>query len=210
MPARKATFSIQDVVVGSKKVIFDGFFRMLSVSLKHRLFGGGWSQEITREIFHRGDASAAVLYDPRRDLIGLVEQFRIGALGSEHSPWCLEVVAGMMDTEESPEALITRELQEEAGIGQAELIHITSYYVSPGGCTEKIHLYCAICDLENAGGVHGLEHENEDILLHLFPAEEVFAVMLDSRMNNSATLLGLQWLQINRKSLAESRKVEQN
>lgn len=201
---RKAKYSIDDVDIDSKKVVFDGFFTMLAVTLKHRLFGGGWSQTITREIFQRGDASAAILYDPERDLIGLVEQFRIGALDSEYSPWCLEVVAGMMEAGESPEALIRRELHEEAGIDDAELIHITSYYSTPGGCSEKIHLYCALCDLSEAGGIHGLEDENEDILLQVFPAQEVFTVMLNSRMNNAATLLGLQWLQIHRKSLQRS------
>ncbi|MFL0803827.1 MAG: NUDIX domain-containing protein [Agarilytica sp.] len=201
MSLDKAQFSIEDVNVESDEVVFDGFFQMREVGLTHRLFQGGWSAPMKREVFYRGDASAAVLYDPKRDLIGLVEQFRIGAMRSEYSPWCLEVVAGMMEAGETAESLIRRELEEEAGISEAELVHITSYYSTPGGCSEKIHLYCALCDLSEAGGVHGLDHENEDILLQVFPAEEVFAVMLDSRMNNAATLLGLQWLQINRKSL---------
>ncbi len=201
MSLDKAQFSIKDVDIESDEVVFDGFFKMREVALKHRLFKGGWSAPMKREIFHRGEASAAVLYDPERDLIGLVEQFRSGALESEYSPWCLEVVAGMMEAGETAESLIRRELEEEAGIFESELVHITSYYSTPGGCSEKIHLYCALCDLSEAGGVHGLDHENEDILLQVFPAEEVFAVMLDSRMNNAATLLGLQWLQINRKSL---------
>ncbi|MFL0800624.1 MAG: NUDIX domain-containing protein [Agarilytica sp.] len=201
MSLDKAQFSMKDVEIESDEIVFDGFFKMREVSLKHRLFKGGWSAPMKREIFERGEASAAVLYDPARDLIGLVEQFRSGALESEYSPWCLEVVAGMMEAGETAESLIRRELEEEAGISQAKLVHITSYYSTPGGCSEKIHLYCALCDLGEAGGVHGLDHENEDILLQVFPAEEVFAVMLDSRMNNAATLLGLQWLQINRKSL---------
>ncbi|WP_086933904.1 NUDIX domain-containing protein [Agarilytica rhodophyticola] len=201
MPNSKPKFGRDDVKVDSDQVVFDGFFKVNEVKLKHRLFDGGWSDDVVREVFHRGEASAAILYDPKNDIVGLIEQFRVGALDSQYGPWCLEVVAGMLEEGETPEMLIRRELKEEAGIIDTELIHISSYYSTPGGCGEKIHLYCALCDLSNAGGIHGLPSENEDILLHLFSAEEVFAVMLNSRMNNAATLLGLQWLQINRKSL---------
>ncbi|VUD62112.1 ADP-ribose pyrophosphatase [Thalassocella blandensis] len=196
-----ARYTRKDVEIQQEEVAYNGFFSMFKLRLKHRLFNGGWSAEMTRELFHRGEAAAAVLYDPKHDLIGLVEQFRIGAIESEFGPWCLEVVAGMRDKDESPEALILREIKEEAGINDAELIHISSYYSTPGGCSEKIYLYCALCDLSQAGGVHGLDDENEDILLHTFAADEVFPVMLNSRANNAATLIGLQWLQINRERL---------
>lgn len=196
-----ARFLKSDVEILEDNVVFQGFFQMRKFRLKHKLFNGQWSNEISRELFHRGEASAAVLYDPRNDLIGLVEQFRTGAIDSEHGPWCLEVVAGMLEDGESPEQLMRREIREEAGITDAELIHISSYYSTPGGCDEKIHLYCALCDLSQAGGVHGLDDENEDIFLHTFAAEEVFPVMLNGRTNNAATLLGLQWLQLNREAL---------
>ena len=201
MPIPPARFSNEDVEQRESKIVFQGFFKMEELRLTHRLFDGGWCNEISREILHRGDASAAILYDPKHDTIGLVEQFRAGALNSEYGPWCLEVVAGMVEPNETPEAVMRRELFEEAGIESAELIHISSYYSTPGGCSEKIHLFCALCDLSSAGGVHGLDHEHEDILLHVLSAEEVFAVMLNSRMNNAATLIGLQWLQANRDSL---------
>ncbi len=201
MPIKKAQFTAEDVQLEKEDVAFKGFFKMHVLTLKHRLFGGGWSNTIHREIFHRGQASAAVLYDPASDCIGLVEQFRAGALDSPYSPWCLEVVAGMVEEGESPVEVMVREIEEEAGITEVELIPITTYYSTPGGCSEQIHLFCALCDLSEAGGVHGLDDENEDILLHIFPANDVFAVMLDSRMNNAATLLGLQWLQLHRESL---------
>lgn len=201
MPDRKPRYTSKDVNLLSEDVAYNGFFKTMKIALKHRLFDGGWSDAISRELIHKGEASAAVLYDPERDVIGLIEQFRVGALESEFGPWCLEVVAGMLEDGESPEQLMRRELQEEAGIEAAELLHISSYYSTPGGCSEKIHLFCAICDLSGAGGVHGLEEENEDIFLHAFGAEEVFTVMLNSRMNNAATLIGLQWLQTNRNML---------
>ncbi len=202
MPTRPAKYTRDDVEILSTETVFQGFFKMIKHRLKHRLFSGGWSEEMSREIFFRGDACAAVLYDPKNDLVGLVEQFRSGAIESSYGPWCLEVVAGMLEEGETPEQVMRRELNEEAGIDSAELIAISEYYSTPGGCNEKIFLYCALCDLSEAGGVHGLDEENEDILLHTFPAEEVFSVMLNSRMNNAATLIGLQWLQLNHKKLS--------
>ncbi len=180
---------------------FRGFFTLAVLQLSHRLFGGGWSQTIERELFVKTEAAAAIVYDPALDAVGLVEQFRAGALDSEFGPWCLEVVAGMMEPGESAEALIRRELQEEAGLNPYALHKITAYYSTPGACNEKIHLYCALCDLSQAGGVHGLADEHEDIYLHRFRAEDVLAAMLNSRVNNAATLLGLQWLALHRSQL---------
>lgn len=201
MPNKPPKFSMQNVRLIANKCVFNGFFKMHEISLQHRLFAGGWSAPLVREVLHRGEACAAVLYDPKTDHIGLVEQFRVGALASEAGPWCIEVVAGMVEEGETPQEVIHRELMEEAGVSAFELIPITSYYSTPGGCSEKVHLYCALCDLSHAGGLHGLDEEGEDILLNIYPADEVFAVMLNSRMNNAATLLSLQWLQINRTSL---------
>ncbi len=197
-PIDENVFGETDYDVVEEETVFQGFFRMVKVKVRHKLFSGGWTNEISREIFCRGDAAAAILYDPKLDKIGLIEQFRIGALDSKLGPWCLEVVAGMIEEGETPEALIRREIKEEAGIDDAELIFITSYYSTPGGCNEKIDLFCALCDLSAAEGVFGLEEENEDIRLHVINADDVFASMLSNRTNNAATLIGLQWLQFNR------------
>lgn len=198
-----ASLNAKDVQLLERKGAFRGFFKLDVLRIKHKLFGGGWSGEIEREVFTKTEAAACVLYDPKRDLIGLIEQFRAGALESPFGPWCLEVVAGMIEPGETPEALITREIQEEAGLTPNKLHKITAYYSTPGACNELIHLYCAECDLDGAGGIHGLESENEDILFTVFGADEVFAAMLNSRMNNAATLLALQWLQLNRSSLRQ-------
>jgi len=192
-----------DLRLYGDKTVYDGFFKMYEVQLSHKTFSGEWIPTISRELFHRGQAASCVLYDPEHNLIGLIEQFRIGALESPMGPWCLEGVAGMMEPGETPEALMHRELEEEAGISAAELIHISSYFSSPGGCSELIHLYCALCNLEGKGGLFGLQEENEDIRFSVYDAEEVFAEMYHGRTNNAATLIGLQWVQLNRDSLRE-------
>lgn len=204
MSLKRGTFSRDDVEVVEQTTLFQGFFTMLRFRFRHRLFNGGWSEVIKRELFRRDEAAAAVLYDPRNNLVGLVEQFRIGALDSALGPWCLEVVAGMVEPGEPIEDLIRREIAEEAGLKVDTLLPISSYYSTPGGCSEKVHLFCALCDLENAGGVYGLDYEGEDIRFETYDPDVVFAEMLSGRTNNAATLIGLQWLQMNIADLKEN------
>lgn len=203
MDLKISPFGQSDVTVIEKKTLTQGFFKMLGFRLRHRLFRGGWSEEMSRELFERGEAGAAILYDPKHDLIGLVEQFRVGALSSEYGPWCLEVVAGMIEEGETADELVRREIYEEAGIRESTLLPISRYYSTPGGCSEKIHLYCAVCDLSEAGGDYGLQDENEDIRFHVLSPDEVFDQMYEARTNNAATLLGLQWLKLNRDELRQ-------
>jgi ADP-ribose pyrophosphatase len=194
-------FHRPDVELISESVAFNGFFQLVVQRLRHRMFAGGWSEPIEREVFTKTEAAAAVLYDAKQDRIALIEQFRAGALDSHYGPWCLEVVAGMLEEGENAEQLIRREILEEAGLVPEVLHKITEYYSTPGACNEKIHLFCAECDLSEAGGIHGLDAESEDILLSVFDAQSVLDAMLQSRMNNAATLIALQWLAINRPAL---------
>ena len=194
-------FGRDDVEVIRSEELYKRFFRVEKIFLRHKLFNGGWGKEIGREIFWRGEAVAVVLYDPVRDAIGMIEQFRIGALGEPNGPWCYEVVAGMVEKGEAPEEVAYRELREEADITPYKLEYICNFLSSPGGSDEKLHLYCGLCDLNNAGGIYGLPEEGEDIRLHVFPADEVFAELLKGRFNNAAALICLQWLQLNRERL---------
>ena len=131
----------------------------------------------------------------------MVEQFRIGALTEEDGPWCYEVVAGMLEAGEQPEDVALRELVEEANIIPYKMHYICNFLPSPGGSNEKVHLYCGLCDLTQAGGIYGLPEESEDIRMHVFAAEEVFVELLNGRFNNAAALICLQWLQLNRAAL---------
>ena len=200
----KAQLKNSDVEILSEETVWKGFFKMFLLRLRHKRFSGDWTGVLSRELFNRGQAAAAVVYDPVRHQIGLIEQFRVGALDSPMGPWCLEVVAGVVEADESIGDLIRRELEEEAGIKNAKLIPISTYYSTPGGCNEKIHLYCALADLGEAEGNFGLAEENEDIYFHVFPAEDVFKDMLNGRTNNAATLIGLQWLQLNYERLRKN------
>tara|TARA_B100000446_G_C10414543_1_gene292274 strand:- start:1 stop:627 length:627 start_codon:yes stop_codon:yes gene_type:complete len=195
-------FNATDVELVAEETLYQGFFSMRRLDYRHRQYQGGWSKLIQREVLFRGDAVGAVLYDPSHDLIGLVEQIRPGAIGAQPSPWCLEVVAGMVEEGESNEDVVWRELKEEADIVPRKVEYICEYMASPGGCDERLHVFCALADLQGLdGGVHGLDTEGEDIRLMVLPAAEVFENLYGGRFNNAATMIGLQWLQMNRARL---------
>ena len=84
------------VEILDKTICYNGFFRIERYRLRHRLYSGAWSRELTRELFERGHAAAVLPYDPILDAVVLVEQFRIGALEAPGDPWLLEIVAGVM------------------------------------------------------------------------------------------------------------------
>ncbi len=179
------------------QVLFSKYFRLEEYSLSHELFEGGYSNIFSREIFERGSVAALLPYDPEARKVVLIEQFRAGAIGDEKSPWLLECVAGVIEEGESEEQVAIRESHEEAGCEIIQLHQISRYYVSPGGTTELCTLYCGIVDSNGVGGIHGLDHENEDIRVELVDADLAYAMVRDGRIKSSATIIALQWLELN-------------
>ena len=197
-------FTLKDVKLLKQEEVFSGFFKMVRFTISHRLFAGGWSQPIKRELLERGSCVGILLYDPVHRLVGLVEQFRIGALDQADGPWLFEVVAGMVEAGESLEDVACREVEEEAGIKTNQLVPICDYWVSPGGTSERMYLYCALADLTGSGGNFGLAHEEEDILLHILPEDEAFVWLDQGQCNNAATIICLMWLRANCDRVVES------
>ncbi len=180
----------------------EGFFRLDKYRLRHELFRGGMSREMSRELFERGHAVAMLPYDPQRDELVLLEQFRIGAIHDPDGPWLTEIVAGMIGPGESAAEVARREAMEEAGCQVAELIPISRYYVSPGGTSETIELYCGIVDASQIQeGIYGLEEENEDIRVFKASFGEAVAWLESGRINSAAPIIALQWLMLNRARL---------
>lgn len=200
------SFSKDDCKIIAKESLHDGFFKVDRFNIQHQLFAGGHSETFSRELFKRGEAAAVLLYDTTADVVILTEQFRIGAaFDSEASPWLLEVVAGMLETGEQADDVARREAQEEAGCIIHDLIPISSYWSSPGGTSEKIHLYCALLDSQGVGGIHGLDHEQEDILVRTIPFEQAYNAIASGEINNAATIIALQWLKLNQETLAPNK-----
>jgi nudix-type nucleoside diphosphatase (YffH/AdpP family) len=180
-----------------------GFFELRELELSHPRFDGTRSPWLRREVFCAGDAVIVLPFDPRRDRILLVEQFRMGPFARGASrPWMLEPVAGFVDAGETPEDAARREAQEEARLALGALLPVASYYPSPGASTEYFHSYLALCDLpdleERSGG---LASEHEDIRLHLLSFSEAMALVESGEAEVGPLITALLWLERERPRL---------
>jgi len=190
-----------DVRVLACDTVFQGYFRIDRYRLQHRRHDGGWTEELTREVFERGHAVAVLPYDPQRDEVVLIEQFRVGAHAAGWAPWQLEVVAGIIDPGETAEDVARRESLEEAGLTILELTPIADFLNSPGAVSQTERLFCGRVDATGAGGIHGLEHEGEDIKVVVVPFAELRALLAENKVTNAPGLVALQWLLLNRDEL---------
>jgi ADP-ribose pyrophosphatase len=192
-----------DVEIVAKDTVFKGYFQIDRYQLRHRTFAGGWSATVTREVFERGHAVAVLLYDPDCDRVALIEQFRPGAYAAGGKPWLIEVVAGIIEEGEDTEEVARREVMEEAGCAVQDLVHMLDFTSSPGASSETVRLYCARVDSAAIGGLHGLEHEGEDIRVFTIAADEAIAMAKDGRIDNSTGLIALLWLAGERENLRQ-------
>ena len=190
-----------DVNVLKRETVFQGYYRVDRYHLKHRRHDGGWTDPMTREVFERGHAVAVLPYDPVRDEVVLIEQFRIGAYAAGVGPWLLEVVAGIIDAGETLEYVARREAREEAGIDVKDLTPIAAFLLSQGAVSETVQLFCGRVDATGAGGIHGLDHEHEDIKVSTVQFAEIREFLDQGRITNAVALIALQWLLLNRDSV---------
>ncbi len=187
----------------NKEVIYQGFFRLERYRLKHTLYGGGWSSEITRELFRRGSCVAVLLYDPDADKVVLIEQFRTGAILKANKAWLVEIVAGAIEEGEVAEAVAYRESLEEAGCEIQQLMVINEFYTTPGGSSEWITLFCGKVDSTTVGGIHGLDHEDEDIWVRTVSFDEAYLMLENGEIDSAIPIIAIQWLALNRQKLRQ-------
>lgn len=178
----------------SREPLHQGFFRVERLLLEHEMFAGGMCPPLDREILDRGHAVVVLPVDPDLDQIVLVEQFRTGALEDPRGPWMLEAVAGIVEPGEGTEAVAHREGAEEAGLVFTELLPVGEVYTSPGGTTERVTIFCGRVDSRDAGGLHGVDHEHEDIRAHVMPRQAVLAMLARGELRSAPTVIALQWL----------------
>lgn len=181
------------VEILDRTVVFDGHFQMVRYRLRHWQFAGGFGPELVREVFARGHAAAVLPYDPVRDEVVLVEQFRAGALAAACEPWLLEPVAGIIEDGESAEEVARREALEEAGLEVLDLAAVCSCFMSPGGSSETVHIYIGRADAAGAG-IFGLPDEGEDIKVHVLPFAKAQTWLDEGHLRVASTLLAMQWL----------------
>lgn len=197
------SFKQDDYEILAKENPYQGVFRIYRYQIKHRLFAGGWSEPFSREVVERRPSTGVLPYDPILDRVILIEQFRAGALNTADSPWLVEVVAGVLEHNESPSELAHREANEEAGCTLTELALITDFFVSPGATNEYMHLYCGKVDATHVSGIHGLAHEHEDIRVINISADEAFLRLDQGQIKTAPAFISLLWLKLNRQTLRE-------
>ncbi len=204
--ALRSDMSADQVTVEARHNRHAGFFLTREYRLRHPTFAGGTSPLVRREVFVATDAAIVLPYDPGRDRVLLVEQFRMGPFGrGDPHPWMLEPVAGRIDPGESPQQTARRECVEEAGLVLDRLEHISSHYCSLGCSTEYFHCYLGLCDLPDlAQGEGGLDSEDEDIRTHVLPFEQAMALLSSGEAANGPLVLCLLWLQGRREALRGS------
>lgn len=189
-------FQEGDVELIEKDVPFKGYFSVEKYTLRHKTPEGDWTKPITREIFERGHACAMLPYDPVKDIVVLIEQFRPGAYAAGYCPWLLEVPAGIIEEGQTPQDVARRETQEETGCTAKRLEFIADYLVSPGGSTETMQLYCVEVDADEAFEVGGLEEEGEHIAVMKMSSAEALARLENGQIHNSMSMIAVQWLKI--------------
>ena len=187
-----------------KETMYQGFFSLNRYQVQHTLFAGGYSEVLTRELFQRGSCVAVLLYDPDTDKLVIIEQFRMGPVGQpdkHEQAWLLEIVAGAIEEDETAEEVAYRESEEEAGCVVQEMHLINEFYTSPGGTSERISLFYGRVNADDVGGIHGLDHEDEDILVSTVSFAEAYAMIEDGRIESAIPIIAIQWLALNKHKL---------
>jgi ADP-ribose pyrophosphatase len=179
-------------------VAFQGYFKVGRYYFRHSLFQGGQSPVVRREVFERGHAAAVLPYDPQRDEVVLIRQFRAGTFVAGRHPWNWETVAGIIEEGETPENVVRRESVEEANLEIRDLVEIFTIMASPGASSETCVLFVGRADTTNAGGVFGLVEEGENILVKVMPFAEAQAMLARGDIDNVPAIISLQWLALHR------------
>jgi ADP-ribose pyrophosphatase len=198
MPTNSAK---KDIKILEKTVCYEGFFKLVRYRLQHTLFAGGWSSELLREVLERGYAAAILPYDPIREQVVMIEQFRPGALDDPDGAWLWEIVAGILEPTESASDVVYREAVEEMGCPVTDIIPICDFFVSPGSTSETTALFCGRVDASQAGGIHGVVSEHEDIQVHLISFSEALERLETGQIRFAPAIIALQWLALHQKEV---------
>jgi len=182
---------VMDYAVKRRETLYQGFFRLEAYTIEHARFDGG-RLCVRREHFERGDAAAVLLYDAARDRVLLLEQFRVGPVARDEHPWMIEIVAGIVDAGETPEDTARREALEEAGYAPRSLTSLGCFYASPGASSERLFLFLAEVDANEAvGDGGGVSQECEDIRRFWVSRRQAVRMVQDGRIRSAAPMIAI-------------------
>jgi nudix-type nucleoside diphosphatase (YffH/AdpP family) len=188
---------MKKVEVIDRRRVFDDFFKIEEARLRYQRYDGTMSPVLRRLNFERGDSSAAILVNAERRTVYLTEQFKFPTFGKGDG-WIVEVVAGTIDTGEAPADCIKREIREETGFAVETVEWIADFFVSPGGSSERIFLFCAaVSDAAHSASGGGVADEGEDIKLVELPLDEFVAKAQAGHWHDAKTLIAGYWLKDN-------------
>lgn len=192
-----------DVVEHAMSLPYAGYFSVEEHDLSFRRFDGSMSRPVRRAVFVSGDASVVLPYDPVRDRVMVIEQFRAGPYArGDSQPWLVETIAGRVDGGETPEEAALREAREEAGLEIRRLIPALSFYPSPGAKSEYLYTFVGLADLpEDAVRIGGAEAEDEDIRAHVIPFSRLMELVASGEADNAPLIALALWLDRNRAAL---------
>jgi len=192
-----------DVVVARRRLPYAHFFAIEEYDVAWRRFDGTMSDTVTRAAFVSGDVVTVLPYDPVRDRVLVVEQFRAGPYArGDAQAWQIEAIAGRVDPGETPEEAARREAEEEAGLLLSNLTEVARYYPSPGAVSEYLYSYVALTVLpDGSAGVFGVEGEAEDIRGHLISFDRLMELVASGEIENAPLIMTALWLQRERPRL---------
>jgi len=183
-------------ILQRKEVFHRSVLRIDEVQLQHQRFDGSMGPPITRLVLERGDSVAVLPHDPVNRVVLLCDQFRPPTVA--HGPgWLFEIPAGILEAGEDVEACARREMIEETGYSVDALDRIATLYLSPGGSSERIHIFHGRIALRaDAADTGGIESEGEDIRIIRMPVDEAFAKVRAGELLDAKTVVALQWLEL--------------
>lgn len=188
------------VAIVGEKTLSDEWTRLSRYAIDYT-DRAGETHRLRREIYHRTPAACILLYDPKRETVVLVRQFRLPVHLCGENGWLIEVPAGLLDGEH-PEEAIRREAVEETGYRVTNVRHLFKAYTAPGSVTEFVHFFAATVDSADRisdGG--GLDHEHEDIEVLEIPLVDAMRMIETGEICDAKTIMLLQWAVINRDTL---------
>jgi len=155
-----------------------------------------------RDIVRGGTVVGVLAYDPGRDAVVLIRQFRLPAHLATGRGEMVEVVAGIVEKDEEPEATALRECAEEIGVVPRRLIPMVRFLPTPGVTDELVILYLGLVDAADVPERAGAPEEGEATFPFVVPAAEALNAMETGAFSNGLAIIALQWLALNRPGLA--------
>jgi nudix-type nucleoside diphosphatase (YffH/AdpP family) len=178
------------------RLLSDNHYVLKTTTFEWRRANGEWQTQ-ARETYDRGNGAALLPYNLARRTVVLVRQFRYPAYVNGYDGLMIEAAAGLLD-DESPEARIRNEAEEETGYRLGDIKKVFEAFMSPGSVTEKLHFFVAEYEPKmkiGAGG--GNADEGEDIEVLEISIDETMAMIADGRIVDAKTIMLLQYAALN-------------